>query len=459
MKNQLLDYGLEFSKIPIYCDNQSAIAMTGNPVQHSMTKHISIMYHFIREHVDEGTMELHFVPTDQQLADIFIKPLCEATFIRLINELGMVSVNLKNELSADKPDLSKEKKRIKVRSSMSPPFLNSSGTQFHKRFTQTFCSFRWTTTSILIVWKRKGEKLSETIEARVHASEPVTDVAENVTSQKETTAQSSDTLKRKKSVSSVVAEATPSLARRLKEMKARRYLAKAPSEDTEEAEEGDQESLISQEPVIIEALPAQAKDTANDTVNLDDVIPESSVASHTVELSEQHESSSSSDDSVSAEHPVPNLSKEELVYQTYSEKVEAIEKTQEEQRAQIAEVLDNQASQKAQLDEIQSLVELLLSLLLPNDSKKGEKVVKSKCSPTYELKKKDDEGDDQGNSEKSRGQRKVQGKTSIQNKSSFDTVNAQRLKSSADKQSLMSSSDILIQSGSEDSQKFLQTLK
>ena len=39
----------------------------------------------------EGTMELHFVPTDQQLADIFTKPLCEATFIRLVNELGMVS--------------------------------------------------------------------------------------------------------------------------------------------------------------------------------------------------------------------------------------------------------------------------------------------------------------------------------------------------------------------------------
>ena len=65
--------------------------MTGNPVQHSMTKHISIMYHFIREHVDEGTVELHFVPTDQLLADIFTKPLCEATFIRLVNELGMIS--------------------------------------------------------------------------------------------------------------------------------------------------------------------------------------------------------------------------------------------------------------------------------------------------------------------------------------------------------------------------------
>ena len=42
MKNQLLDYGLSYTNTPIYCDNQSAIAMTGNPVQHSLTKHISI---------------------------------------------------------------------------------------------------------------------------------------------------------------------------------------------------------------------------------------------------------------------------------------------------------------------------------------------------------------------------------------------------------------------------------
>ena len=91
MRNQLLDYGLSYSKIPIYCDNQSAIAMTGNPVQHSLTKHISIRYHFIREQVLEGTIELHFVPTDQQLADIFTKPLPEATFNKLVNELGMMN--------------------------------------------------------------------------------------------------------------------------------------------------------------------------------------------------------------------------------------------------------------------------------------------------------------------------------------------------------------------------------
>ena len=91
MKNQLLDYGLDYSSIPIYCDNQSAITMKGNPVHYSMTKHISIGYHFIREHVEAGTVELIFVPTDQQLADIFTKPLCEATFTRLVNELGMIS--------------------------------------------------------------------------------------------------------------------------------------------------------------------------------------------------------------------------------------------------------------------------------------------------------------------------------------------------------------------------------
>ena len=62
------------------------------PVQHSLTKHISIRYHFIREHVMEEIIELHFVPTDPQLADIFTKPLAKAVFIKLVNELGMVSL-------------------------------------------------------------------------------------------------------------------------------------------------------------------------------------------------------------------------------------------------------------------------------------------------------------------------------------------------------------------------------
>ncbi|KAL8124105.1 hypothetical protein AgCh_011926 [Apium graveolens] len=81
-----------------------------------------------------------------------------------------------------------------------------------------------------------------------------------------------------------------------------------------------------------------------------------------------------------------------------SKEVAYIEKTQEKQQSQIDEILKNQASQQSQLDEIQSSVELLVSLFLPADAKKGEKVLKSKCKIVKTLKGKDDEKDDQGNS-------------------------------------------------------------
>ena len=79
--------------IPILCDNTSAIVIANNPVQHTRTKHIDISYHFLREHVMNGTVELHFVPTDQQIADIFTKPLDESTFSRLVGELGMLNLS------------------------------------------------------------------------------------------------------------------------------------------------------------------------------------------------------------------------------------------------------------------------------------------------------------------------------------------------------------------------------
>nr|GEY84907.1 retrovirus-related Pol polyprotein from transposon TNT 1-94 [Tanacetum cinerariifolium] len=58
MRTQLMDYGFPFKKIPIYCDSKSAIAISYNPVQHSRTKHIVVCYHFIKEHVEKGTIEL-----------------------------------------------------------------------------------------------------------------------------------------------------------------------------------------------------------------------------------------------------------------------------------------------------------------------------------------------------------------------------------------------------------------
>ncbi|GKC68418.1 retrovirus-related pol polyprotein from transposon TNT 1-94 [Tanacetum coccineum] len=89
MRTQLTDYGFHFNKIPIYCDSKSAIAISCNPVQHSRTKHIAVRYHFIKEHVEKGTIELYFVKTDYQLADIFTKALPVDRFKYLVRRLGM----------------------------------------------------------------------------------------------------------------------------------------------------------------------------------------------------------------------------------------------------------------------------------------------------------------------------------------------------------------------------------
>ncbi|GJU39809.1 retrovirus-related pol polyprotein from transposon TNT 1-94 [Tanacetum coccineum] len=75
MRTQLTDYGYHFNKIPIYCDSKSAIAISCNPVQYSRTKHITVRYHFIKEHVEKGTTELYFVKTNYQLTDLFTKAL------------------------------------------------------------------------------------------------------------------------------------------------------------------------------------------------------------------------------------------------------------------------------------------------------------------------------------------------------------------------------------------------
>ncbi|GJU58495.1 retrovirus-related pol polyprotein from transposon TNT 1-94 [Tanacetum coccineum] len=91
----LTDYGFHFNKIPIYCDSKSAIAISCNPVQHSRTKHIAVRYHFIKEHVEKGTIELYFVKTDYQLADLFTKALPVDRFNYLVRRLGMRSLSPK----------------------------------------------------------------------------------------------------------------------------------------------------------------------------------------------------------------------------------------------------------------------------------------------------------------------------------------------------------------------------
>nr|GEU85301.1 hypothetical protein [Tanacetum cinerariifolium] len=91
MRSQLSDYGLGFNKIPMYCDNKSDIALCCNNVQHSRSKHIDIRYQFIKEPVENRVIELYFVNTEYQLADLFTKTLGRDGSEFLINKLGMRS--------------------------------------------------------------------------------------------------------------------------------------------------------------------------------------------------------------------------------------------------------------------------------------------------------------------------------------------------------------------------------
>ncbi|KAJ9536477.1 hypothetical protein OSB04_un000314 [Centaurea solstitialis] len=92
MKTQLADFGYTMHRIPIYCDSKSAIQITANPVQHSRTKHIDIRYHFIKDHVEKGNIELYFVESDYQLADLFTKPFDEKRHFFLLSKLGMLDL-------------------------------------------------------------------------------------------------------------------------------------------------------------------------------------------------------------------------------------------------------------------------------------------------------------------------------------------------------------------------------
>ena len=90
MKQQLEDYGVTLNHIPLLCDNTSAINLSKNPVMHSRTKHIEIRHHFLRDHVQKGDCLIEFIDTENQLADIFTKPLARDRFFLLRNKLGIL---------------------------------------------------------------------------------------------------------------------------------------------------------------------------------------------------------------------------------------------------------------------------------------------------------------------------------------------------------------------------------
>jgi hypothetical protein len=90
MKQSLLDYGVQLCSVPLLCDNESAIKFAKNPVLHSRTKDINIRHHFLREKEANGDIALQNVRSEEQLVDIFTKPLNERTFVRLRNEFNVL---------------------------------------------------------------------------------------------------------------------------------------------------------------------------------------------------------------------------------------------------------------------------------------------------------------------------------------------------------------------------------
>jgi hypothetical protein len=75
--------------LPILNDNNAAILLSKNPVNHDRSKHIDIRHHFLRDKVSDNTIDLSHVPTEDNLADILTKPLGTDTFTGLRDRIGV----------------------------------------------------------------------------------------------------------------------------------------------------------------------------------------------------------------------------------------------------------------------------------------------------------------------------------------------------------------------------------
>jgi hypothetical protein len=83
MRQTLKDYGYTMNYISLLCDNESTIKIAYNPCEHSRTKHIDIQHHYLRDHAIKMDIVISHVVTNDQLADIFTKPLDEKRFREL----------------------------------------------------------------------------------------------------------------------------------------------------------------------------------------------------------------------------------------------------------------------------------------------------------------------------------------------------------------------------------------
>lgn len=112
MQSLLSELRIESKNISIvWVDNLSAIALASNPVLHAMTKHIKIDVHFVRDKVRRKELDIRHVPSADQIADIFTKPLSLQFFSKLRNKLGVCSLSsleLRGDVKMSNTDVCKD---------------------------------------------------------------------------------------------------------------------------------------------------------------------------------------------------------------------------------------------------------------------------------------------------------------------------------------------------------------
>ncbi|GJV23492.1 hypothetical protein Tco_1376187 [Tanacetum coccineum] len=190
--------------VPIFCNNTSAIAISNNLVLHSRTKHIDIRYHFIRDHILKGDIELHFIPTQYQLVDIFTKPLDEPTFKRLIVELDQVEFSFEeialttnNEVALLYPSHPKLDYFAVVSDFISKFYLKDAFIRAPTQYKEYLCEFWYTAKTLddskIWVSTPRAKSGPRRKQSSNHTSESKTEASKSKTGQSDKETQSSST--------------------------------------------------------------------------------------------------------------------------------------------------------------------------------------------------------------------------------------------------------------------------
>jgi hypothetical protein len=81
------DFGVRFERVSLMYDNTSVISVAKNPVFHKIMRHVERRHHFLRDHIEKGDIDMRYIDTERQLADIFTKPLDSSRFTDLWGKL------------------------------------------------------------------------------------------------------------------------------------------------------------------------------------------------------------------------------------------------------------------------------------------------------------------------------------------------------------------------------------